>query len=61
LVQKVAEILTEYSHIQEGKDNLSQATNSSVEAIKPINDASYEPLRHYLGAAGVDIQALIDK
>jgi phosphonate transport system substrate-binding protein len=61
LVQKVAEILTEYSHIQEGKDNLSQATNSSVEAIKPINDASYEPLRHYLGAAGVDIQTLIDK
>jgi phosphonate transport system substrate-binding protein len=61
LVQQVAEILTDYSHKQEGKDILSQATNTSVEAVKPINDASYEPLRHYLGAAGVDIQPLIDK
>ncbi len=61
LVQQVAEILTDFSHKKEGRDILSQAINTSVEAVKPINDAAYEPLRHYLGAAGVDIQPLIDR
>jgi phosphonate transport system substrate-binding protein len=61
LVQQVGEILTAYSHQQEGKDLISQATGSSVEGVKPINDASYEPLRHYINAAGIDIQQLIDK
>lgn len=59
LIQQVAQIIQEHARTDEGKLQLGQILNTSVEGIKLIDDSSYEPLRHYLNSAGVDIQQLL--
>jgi len=59
LVQQVAQILQDHAQSDEGKLQIGQILNTAVEGVKPIDDSSYEPLRHYLDSAGVDIQQLL--
>jgi phosphonate transport system substrate-binding protein len=59
LVQQVAIILQEHAGTDEGKLQLGQILDTAVEGVKPIDDKSYEPLRHYLDSAGADIPQLL--
>lgn len=59
LVQHVTQILQEYAGTDEGKFQLGLSLDTSIEGVKPVDDSSYEPLRHYLDSAGADIQQLL--
>ncbi len=59
LVQQVAQSIQFHAGTDEGKLQLSQILDTSVEGIRLIDDSSYEPLRHYLDSAGADIQQLL--
>jgi phosphonate transport system substrate-binding protein len=59
LVQQVVQVIQVHARTDEGKLQLSQILNTSVEGIKPIDDSSYDPVRHYLDSAGADVQLLL--